>query len=213
MKKFEQRPYYKMCLFLENKKEYFSINAFNKFCLQYELNKETRSIPGSLGLFVFDSLESVFGFSASKPLRRDTAIFECRVRGPVITCTTLLLPSKMRVFRTIWSRARRLESIKRSRYNHPYSLFGTKSIIHDYTYRTLKAPRNTFSVAALKPTKLISREQLSEELGKVYNKKFGLEVALPKELKAGEQVEVEVVREIARLDLRSETAKEHEKKK
>ena len=157
-KKFEKEIYYKTCH--KNKKHgYVSIShpfsGTDLFCLRYKLNKVTKTVPGSLGLFVFDSLESVYKFSGSTMLNYNNVVLRCYVKGPVNPVNALwyLFREHLAAYlldlrrQSGWSRKRRLEHVKRIRIS--------------CMKRTFQAPANTFSVAAVKPFEVISYEELT----------------------------------------------------
>ena len=154
---FEKEVYYKLCLPCKNLGN-VSISTFHsdfheKFCLRYELHSVTHTVPGSLGIFVFDSLPVLAAFASLPTLQYGSMIaFKCHVKGPVIpvkqiwcisnTCFRLYIKNLRSQSR--WSRKRRLKHLEQTAEE----------------YMTFPAPSNTFSVAAVQPFSLLSFDDL-----------------------------------------------------
>ena len=152
--KFEQQIYYKLFTLVGGSNGIdrisYACRPGSPFRLDYSINKITRSIPGSMGIFVFDTRDNARRFVKYGSACR---AFKCLIKGPVIKVDHLM------GFQ-LWgnddgvnnykkyvdadkkcSRAQRIKSAKSVKICNWNSTFSP----------TVEAPQGTFSVAAVKP--------------------------------------------------------------
>ena len=147
--KFEERTYFKLCrtyVSTEIIGEYRTCNSSfaspRGFILDYEINEITRSVPGSLGIFVFGKQSDAKRYIDELNLpHTNHPIFECHVIGPV-TKTNIRISSfaTFPIHDTHLSRKRRLKQVR-----------------DKVTYKLdiVPAPDGTFLVGAVKPFRKI----------------------------------------------------------
>ena len=152
--KFEEKVYFKLCSFKDNKPA--SCFTEGRFRLQYSLNRTTRPIPGSLGIFVFDHLTNLKHFHANycvSPWSWDWIIFQCLVKGPVIR-TEKLACDNLDINQCIYPDYRRMNRARR-----------LNIISNWHGPRVTEAPLGTFSVASVKPIYLVDKSKGSTTEG------------------------------------------------
>ena len=161
--KFEEKVYYK--IFSRVGLNYVSWSWLqpSPFYLHYSLNKITRSVPGSIGILVFDTLRSVYKFN---PMEHRA--LKCLVKGPVIkvdhvinfesgdTITTILKWIKDENVTSdqedqAWTRAYYLSRYKKYANTSKYLKRTQRIKDLQKSFNTMLAPGGTFSVNAVKP--------------------------------------------------------------
>ena len=148
--KFEEKTYYKLCHHSQISGNSYSYSTpCDNFRLQYNLRKITRPIPGTIGIFVFDTLKNVYTYGkAFDDNRSFVKIFECRVKGPVLhtqLVQSIISCEQYWIHPKKTSRSERLVALR-------------KQSIHGFMVR--RAPLGTYSVAAVQLIKDITESSI-----------------------------------------------------
>ena len=130
--KFEEKIYYKYVTQVSGGLRSWGTKD-RIFSLMYGVDRVTTTIPGSLGLFVFDTIEHAHRFFKLGTTDSMFKLYKCRVKGPVVKVIAMndwAFPSQW-LHQKRWSRERRMKMLLQ---NHTVNKFG---------------PRGSYSVAAV----------------------------------------------------------------
>ena len=139
--KFEEKTYYKLCS--SRGDEYKSMWTTNLcYEVNYNIGFTTYAPIGTLGLFVFSTIEDALKARRMFIIRQNIHLFECRVKGPVIPITRIL----DNLVSSLWQQNSRMSR------KHRHAKLMKLCTIND-SCLIRQAPAGTLSVAAVQLVK------------------------------------------------------------